>query len=415
MKNADILTQDWLREHTSEEVIEVLWREAFALGCPLALWSSPDEDSRHLLIDLSDKVSRVHPVVEELPPGFLFTPYEADFTSPEARDAKHSFLLKAHLYYATDSSSMLHLHTGLSGSMAERAELLLKNAKTNIGESRDPLPFYVNKEVPANSTGREDYLALAGAAINEIKEGRVQKLVCGRAKSLPLPENFKALAYFNKLCANYPNAFVSFVSIPGTGSWIGATPEVLVQISSDKIFRTMALAGTQPATAVQSPSDAVWRQKEIEEQALVSRYIINCFKKIRLREFEEWGPRTVLAGNLMHLRTDFSVDMEAADFPRLGSTMLELLHPTSAVCGMPRAEAMVFLAEKEQLNRQFFAGFLGPVNIREEVHLFVNLRCMQLLEKEVVLYAGAGITGDSLPEKEWQETEHKLNTLASLL
>ena len=123
----------------------------------------------------------------------------------------------------------------------------------------------------------------------------------------------------------------------------------------------------------------------------------------------------MVAGNLMHLRTDFTVDMEATDFPQLGTIMLELLHPTSAVCGMPRAQAKAFLDEQEKLDRQFFAGFLGPVNIQDETSLFVNLRCMQLLEKQVVLYAGAGITADSDPDREWQETEDKIATLTTLL
>ena len=415
MKTAEILAQTWLAEHTKEQVISLLCRAALLQGLPIALWRSPGEEELHLIIDLSGEATPVHPEVEVLPPGFLFSPYEADFTSPEAREAKQSLMLEAHLYFTTVEGAQLQLSSGLSSELVEQAEILLKRAAAFSGEEDEPLPYFVSQNFGHKITSSADYQELVASAIKEIQEGKVQKLVCGRAKGLVLPENFQPLQYFNTLCAAYPNAFISFVSVPGAGTWIGASPEVLIHVSRDKVFRTMALAGTQPASAAQKPSEAVWRQKEIEEQALVSRYIINCFKKIRLREFEELGPRTVAAGNLMHLRTDFSVDMKAADFPQLGSIMLELLHPTSAVCGMPRAEAKAFLAEKEQLNRQFFAGFLGPVNLREEIRLFVNLRCMQLLEKEVVLYAGAGITGDSDPEKEWQETGHKIRTLASLL
>ena len=415
MRTAEILAQAWLKERTDEQVIDLLCRVALLQGLPVALWRSPGEEARHLLIDLSGEATPVHPEVEVLPSGFLFSPYEADFTSPEAREKKQSLLLKAHLHYTTGEGVQLQFSSELSSSLMMKAENLLDRAAEFSADEKAPLPYFSGKDFRVNITSAEHYQRLVASAIKEIQEGKVQKLVCGRAKSQPLPESFQPLHYFSTLCTAYPNAFVSFVSIPGAGSWIGASPEVLIHVSRDKIFRTMALAGTQPASAVQKPSEAVWRQKEIEEQALVSRYIINCFKKIRLREFDELGPRTVAAGNLMHLRTDFSVDMKATDFPQLGSTMLELLHPTSAVCGMPRAEAKAFLAEKEQLNRQFFAGFLGPVNIQDEIQLFVNLRCMQLLEKEVVLYAGAGITGDSVPEKEWQETEHKIGTLASLL
>ena len=123
------------------------------------------------------------------------------------------------------------------------------------------------------------------------------------------------------------------------------------------------------------------------EQAMVSRYIINCFKKIRLREFDEKGPKTAKAGNLLHLKTLFEVNMEETNFPELPTVMLDLLHPTSAVAGMPKEEALNFLKENEKLERAFYSGYLGPVNIGGSTHVFVNLRCMELFEDYVRLYA----------------------------
>jgi isochorismate synthase len=159
----------------------------------------------------------------------------------------------------------------------------------------------------------------------------------------------------------------------------------------------------------------VWTQKEIEEQALVSRYIINCFKAIRLREYEDEGPRTVRAGNLLHLRTDFLADMNKLGFPQLGTQMLDLLHPTSAVCGMPKEEAMKFILEEEKFDRSIFSGFLGPVNIDSESFIYVNLRCARIFSQSAVLYAGAGITQDSEPEKERAETEMKMKTIGDFI
>ena len=148
---------------------------------------------------------------------------------------------------------------------------------------------------------------------------------------------------------------------------------------------------------------------------MVSRYIINCFKKIRLREFSEHGPKTWTAGHLIHLRTDFEVDMVATNFPQLGTVMTKLLHPTSAVCGMPMDVALKFLDAYEGYDRQLYAGYLGPIGHKQESHLFVNLRCMQLQERSAILYAGAGVTEDSIAEKEWEETEMKMNTLLQIL
>ncbi|HZI24529.1 MAG TPA: chorismate-binding protein, partial [Chryseolinea sp.] len=161
--------------------------------------------------------------------------------------------------------------------------------------------------------------------------------------------------------------------------------------------------------------NVAWTQKDIEEQALVERYIISCFKKIRLREYDEHGPRTVVAGNLMHLKSDFTVDMVATNFPQLGSVMLQLLHPTSAVCGVPLDTSLEFIHKLEGYDRQLYSGYLGPVNFNNRIDVFVNLRCLQILPQKAILYAGAGITQDSIPEKEWEETELKLNTLLKII
>ena len=107
--------------------------------------------------------------------------------------------------------------------------------------------------------------------------------------------------------------------------------------------------------------------------------------------------------------------MEATNFPLLGSVMLDLLHPTSAVCGMPKEFAKEFIRSHEKFDREFFSGYLGPVNLDEETHLFVNLRCMQLNHSNATLYAGAGVTEDSIPHNEWVETQLKCDTLIDVL
>jgi isochorismate synthase len=190
-------------------------------------------------------------------------------------------------------------------------------------------------------------------------------------------------------------------------------------VDKEGVFRTVALAGTQSVfDAVGQPippKQAPWTQKEIEEQALVGRYIISCFKKIRVREYVEEGPKTVVAGSLMHLCSDYTVDTKAINFPELGTVMLELLHPTSAVCGMPKMAALEFIQNHETYDREFYSGFLGPVNVENETNLFVNLRCMKIQNGTATLYAGGGITEDSVPEKEWQETELKCQTMLAVL
>ena len=95
--------------------------------------------------------------------------------------------------------------------------------------------------------------------------------------------------------------------------------------------------------------------------------------------------------------------------------MLDLLHPTSAVCGMPLEESKKFILANESHERSFYSGYLGPVNIQNETELFVNLRCAKVFKNKLRLFSGAGITDDSIPEKEWEETELKCNILAQKL
>jgi isochorismate synthase len=115
------------------------------------------------------------------------------------------------------------------------------------------------------------------------------------------------------------------------------------------------------------------------------------------------------------LKTTYKVDKQAVNFPELASVMLKLLHPTSAVCGMPKDAALQFINETEAHERSYFSGFLGPIHKAGKTNLFVNLRCCQFFEGAVAFYAGAGITEDSNPEKEWEETEMKCDVLASVI
>ena len=100
--------------------------------------------------------------------------------------------------------------------------------------------------------------------------------------------------------------------------------------------------------------------------------------------------------------------------PPLKSTpsiaLAKKLHPTPAVGGLPQQKAINFIRERENFDRQFYAGFFG-IETDNSARFYVNLRSMQLFKNGLVLYAGGGITAQSNPEAEWEETERKLQTL----
>lgn len=266
------------------------------------------------------------------------------------------------------------------------------------------------------SGDKEIYTKKISKVVDNIKHSELSKVVISRRKTAGKLKGNDFKRAFDNLCLSYPTAFVSISYVSDINQiWIGASPEILVSEDKNGVFRTVALAGTQSSTDHNgneiAPIDALWSHKEIEEQALVGRYIVNCLKKVRVREYDELGPKTVKAGNLLHLLSTYSIDSKAINFHNLSSVMLELLHPTSAVCGMPKYLAQEQINNIEDYPREFYSGFLGPVNINAVSSLYVNLRTLKIQNNEVYTYAGGGITEDSNPEKEWLETELKMQTI----
>lgn len=393
--------------HQSLDLDELLGRliaEHLQDDNQLAIWRFPKSNVLHVLIDTTKSIKRVSLDLEELPSGFIVHPFE-DQVDQKAYFLEASNYFTIQLNVPLEEQEAPYFEEKSIKDPQTIHELIRKSFASinSSGESIEDIAYT-----------KEDFIDLVEKGIETIREGKLSKIVPAKLKRLPLSEDFNLITSLHRLLESYPNAFINFFHIPGIGTWIGASPETLIQ-TKGKEFYTMSLAGTQKAQGDNPIKNAAWTQKEIEEQALVSRYIVDCFKKIRLREYSEQGPKTVIAGNLLHLRSDFTVDMEATNFPQLGSVMLKLLHPTSAVCGMPRKEAFEFLRTHERFNRSLFAGFIGPVNMEGETRIFVNLRTARLLEKEALLYAGAGVTEDSNPEKEWEETEMKCDIIGNFL
>lgn len=386
------------------------WQAAHELGFAVALWQLPRKKDKQLIVSFSTEIVKTKIVLEDLPAGFAISP----FLNIEGND---SLFIAADLYFRfNEVGEMLteKIGTGVSTVKREQWEKHCATVVPTVKKSTSIYPKSISM-LPDNT-----YFQSVQEAVALIEAGHMKKVVLSRTKEVDLPNDFVLTEVFERLCEKYPTAFVSLVYIPQLDQvWLGATPETLVSVDKLGVFRTVSLAGTQSAYNAEGqpipPKQAPWTQKEIEEQALVSRYIISCFKKIRVREFTEEGPKTVVAGNLMHLRSDYAVDTKEINFPELGTVMLELLHPTSAVCGMPKMAALEFIQDHESYDREFYSGFLGPVNVENETHLFVNLRCMKIQNGIATLYAGGGITEDSIPEKEWQETELKCQTMLAVL
>lgn len=275
------------------------------------------------------------------------------------------------------------------------------------------------KEVPADSgrhTGlkilreddhRDDYHKDFEKLHGYLEDETLNKIVLSRRLDITLDNSngVDAKEVFFTACRMYPHQMIALVSTKKSGTWLMATPEVLLEKEAgEHSWKTMALAGTMT-------TPGPWSEKNQKEQYLVARYIFYCIGRYAYL-FRNSSPYTASAAKLYHIRTDFSFDVS---YDSDAFKVLNDLHPTPAVCGLPKDTAFDIILKDESIDRKYYSGFSGPLGIDGETHLFVSLRCMQINGEECHLYAGGGLLEESVEENEWKETELKLKTMRDVL
>jgi isochorismate synthase len=247
---------------------------------------------------------------------------------------------------------------------------------------------------------KQKYLTSCTQLIADINNGDFEKVILSRIKRVPL--KIAPINIFHKLNLLYKNTFNYIISIENLGCWIGASPETLVNICG-KTLKTQSIAGTKVS------NETKWNEKEIEEQQFVTEFILNTLKKYSNKVLQN-GPYTLQAGSVQHLKTDISCDLQDTRW----TTILKSLHPTPATCGLPKKKSQNHINNIEKHQRKFYTGFLGLIS-KESKNIFVNLRCMEILNGHAYIYIGGGITGKSIPMEEWNETERKSETLLAAI
>lgn len=304
--------------------------------------------------------------------------------------------------------------TSLNKSYLIRPDYIFRNElsadENNILSSFANTSLNGINQLSPEETKQEDFIQQLEITIDKIKKGEYDKVVLSRIKKITGKFSDKLADIFALLCDSYANAFVYLFSIKGH-CWVGATPEPLICSGDEELF-TVSLAGTRPYSEENMHLDN-WNHKERVEQEYVTDFIKNILDEHHIANFDLQGPYTKKAGRLIHLRTDFSFPYNAPG--KNLSHLIRSLHPTSAICGMPMKKSLQFIRKSEQHSREYYAGYLGPIGIDDKMQLFVNLRCMKVLQNEVILYVGSGITSESIPEEEWEETEIKADTLLSIV
>ncbi|EJL71717.1 chorismate-binding protein [Chryseobacterium populi] len=256
-----------------------------------------------------------------------------------------------------------------------------------------------NESLPDNkdhftAETKTEYLQKLEKVIEVIKENELPKLVLSRRKIFTDFSNIDLKQGFKNLCTSYPNAF-RYMFIDDENAWMGAFSEVLGKFNKiTHQFETMSLAGTLPVSES-------WSEKEIEEQKPVSGYIKNILKNYAVH-IEESDTYDHISGNIKHLRTDFKAEIKPEEVDKI----IQELHPTPAVCGIPKDFCKENIQKFEKFPRELYAGYI-KIETEDTIYYFVNLRCAKLYRNSVHLFVGGGITAQSNPEKEWIETELK--------
>lgn len=282
-------------------------------------------------------------------------------------------------------------------SVSDSNPLIVKPSEFQI--SSDICPG-LQPSGPVRPLNQDQYRQLVLRTVEEINKTDIRKIVISRVKIIENP-NYRLFELFLRLTEMYPSALVYFWNDPKGETWMGATPELLLSKNGNRL-KTVSLAGTKKP-------EAEWTAKEIDEQQIVTDYILDAMKD--LPNLESKGPETVSAGKFQHLKSYISATApDDLNLPEL----LEKLHPTPAVCGLPKKEAFDFIIQNEGYKRGFYTGYIGFEN-QDSSEYFVNLRCAQIFRESLSIYVGGGITADSQPDREWDETEMKSGTVLNAL
>lgn len=258
------------------------------------------------------------------------------------------------------------------------------------------------------TTSSEEYAACFHSFISALRDGTFDKLVLSRSLTIGKSPDFSPSAVFRAACRHYVHSYIYLCYTPQTGIWLGSTPEIILSGEKDE-WNTVALAGTQPLQDGKLPQ--MWDEKNRKEQDYVASYIRRQLLSLGIHA-DENGPYPAYAGALSHLKTEFRFSLK--DNESLG-TLLKLLHPTPAVCGLPKEEAYQFILENEGYDRRYYSGFIGWLDPDGRTDLYVNLRCMHIDHEMLTLYAGGGLLASSELNDEWLETEKKLQTMKRII
>jgi salicylate biosynthesis isochorismate synthase len=286
-----------------------------------------------------------------------------------------------------------------------------------LGEDRLPLidPDPAGSARIASARPPRAHEEAVGVAVDRIRAGGLEKVVLAREVTVSSSSAFDPAAVFGALRELFPSCFCFCCGSP-EAAFLGASPELLVRRRGAGAA-TVALAGSTRRSADPAVDDHLGEQlrrsaKDRLEHRVVARRIERRLRPLSVWVETEDDPALIKVANIQHLATPIHAQLAE---PRSAVELAGLLHPTPAVGGEPTDPALAAIAELEHLDRGWYAGPVGWMDVAEDGELCVALRSALLRDRTAHLCAGGGIVADSDPAAELAETELKLDALLPLL
>jgi len=266
---------------------------------------------------------------------------------------------------------------------------------------------------------REAWLTLVRAARAACRQGRLEKVVTARRSERVLPAGWRIdmAATLDTLSTTYPSCTVFALRWPTLShTFLGATPETLARVDRSTLH-TVALAGTLPhpgsSDALEQAYQALLTSDKLRhEHRVVVEAITDALTPWVIDLGHAQRPEMRVLSNVVHLETAIRATLRRE--ARLVD-VLDALHPTPVVGGLPVDEAMAWLGDREDLDRAWYASPLGWLRADGSGHVVVGLRSAWVGPRSIHAYVGAGVTAASNPEDEWHETQLKLEAIMGSL
>lgn len=250
--------------------------------------------------------------------------------------------------------------------------------------------------------------------INRVNSNGVDKVVLARDIVANSDSDIDARPILKKLSSEYPSTWV--FSVDGL---VGATPELLLRLSRGMVT-SRVLAGTIPKTGDDEKDLALAASlarssKDLEEHEYAVRSVAEALDPFCSSTNVPESPFVLHLANVMHLATDVTGALIESKQHVDAFTLLKYLHPSAAVCGTPRNLAFDVIDEIEGMDRGRYAGPVGWIDASGDGELGIALRCGQITDRKIRIFAGCGIVAASIPDKEVEESNAKMIPMKSAL